>query len=112
MGSQAVRGVQEEHRAHFYQFEADQTAKDFRGSCHCAVVAQTGSGIPATLYLQGFTRHGPAPSELRNVGEATSVGASTILRTAWPVEARRVRLQITRSPVCPALTEFALFASI
>ena len=45
----------------------------------------------------------------RTVGEATSVGAGRILRTPGPVETSRVRLRITQSPVCPALTELALF---
>ena len=48
--------------------------------------------------------------EWLTVAEATSVGACRICRTSGAVEASRVRLRVTRSPVCPVLTEFGLFA--
>ncbi len=49
--------------------------------------------------------------EWRTVAEATSLGACRICRTSGAVEADRVRLRVTQSPVSPALTEFGLFAS-
>jgi alpha-L-fucosidase len=49
--------------------------------------------------------------EWRTVAEATSIGAGRICRISSAVEADRVRLRVTQSPVCPALTEFALFTS-
>jgi len=44
-----------------------------------------------------------------NFGTGTSVGACRILRSSAPVETNRVRLKITESAACPALSEFALF---
>jgi alpha-L-fucosidase len=41
--------------------------------------------------------------------EGTSIGSCRILRSDQLVRASRVRLRITQSPVCPALSEFALF---
>lgn len=40
----------------------------------------------------------------------SSVGSCRILRSQTPVTTNRVRLRITRSPACPALTEFGLFS--
>ncbi|MFO0891151.1 MAG: alpha-L-fucosidase [Isosphaeraceae bacterium] len=46
----------------------------------------------------------------RELARATSIGQQRVLRTPR-VKASRVRLRILRSPVCPALSEFSLFAS-
>lgn len=43
-------------------------------------------------------------------GSGESIGSCRILRSAAPVTTQKVRLRITRSPVCPALSEFALFS--
>ena len=40
---------------------------------------------------------------------ATSIGSCRLLRSPTPVQTTRVRLRITDAPVCPALSEFALF---
>jgi alpha-L-fucosidase len=40
----------------------------------------------------------------------TSIGSCRILRADSPITTTRVRLRVTRSPVCPALSEFALFS--
>ena len=40
---------------------------------------------------------------------ATSIGSCRILRAQQPVETQRVRLRITESAACPALSEFGLF---
>jgi alpha-L-fucosidase len=42
--------------------------------------------------------------------EGTSVGICRILRATTLVATTRVRLRITKSPVCPALSEFGLFS--
>jgi alpha-L-fucosidase len=42
-------------------------------------------------------------------GQGTSIGLCRILRSQIPVTTRRVRVRITKSPVCPALSEVALF---
>jgi alpha-L-fucosidase len=41
--------------------------------------------------------------------QGTSIGSCRILRLSEPVTTTRVRLRITGSAVCPALSEFALF---
>jgi alpha-L-fucosidase len=43
------------------------------------------------------------------LGQGTSIGSCRILRSEKPVSTTRVRLRMTRSPVCPALSEFGLF---
>lgn len=43
------------------------------------------------------------------LAQGTSIGNCRILRNEQAVRTNRVRLSITKSPVCPALTEFALF---
>ncbi len=42
--------------------------------------------------------------------EGTSIGSCRILQTGAPVNTTRVRLRITKSPVCPALSELGLYA--
>ena len=46
----------------------------------------------------------------RTAAEATSIGNCRLLRLSEPVTTSRVRLRITKSPVCPAISELALFA--
>jgi alpha-L-fucosidase len=41
--------------------------------------------------------------------EATSIGAQRLIRTKENVTTTRVRLRVTKSPVCPALSEFGLY---
>jgi alpha-L-fucosidase len=43
-------------------------------------------------------------------GRGTSIGSCRILRRERSVRTTRVRLSITKAPVCPALSEFGLFA--
>lgn len=45
----------------------------------------------------------------KEVGKATSVGNCRLIRLSAPVVASRVRLRITKSPVCVAVSEFGLF---
>jgi alpha-L-fucosidase len=42
-------------------------------------------------------------------GQATSIGACRLIRTADDITTTRVRLRITQSAACPALSEFGLF---
>jgi len=46
----------------------------------------------------------------RKLAAATSVGNCRLIRTDGPVTTDNVRLRITSSPVCPALSDFGLFA--
>jgi alpha-L-fucosidase len=45
----------------------------------------------------------------RTIAEGTSIGPCRLIRTSEPVTTTRVRLRVTKSPVCPALSEFSLF---
>jgi alpha-L-fucosidase len=46
----------------------------------------------------------------RKIATATSVGNCRLIRTAEPVTADQIRVRVTKSPVCPALSEFGVFA--
>lgn len=46
----------------------------------------------------------------RKLAAATSVGNCRLIRTGEPVTTDNLRLRITSSPVCPALSDFGLFA--
>ncbi|HEV2350645.1 MAG TPA: alpha-L-fucosidase [Terriglobia bacterium] len=46
----------------------------------------------------------------RSVAAATSVGNCRLIRLSKPVTTKELRLRITRSPVCPVLSDFGLFA--
>ncbi len=41
--------------------------------------------------------------------QTTSIGACRLIRTADDITTSRVRLRITQSAACPALSEFGLF---
>jgi alpha-L-fucosidase len=45
----------------------------------------------------------------QQIAEATSVGSCRLVSLGDAVEASRLRLRITNSPVCIALAEFAVF---
>ena len=44
------------------------------------------------------------------IAQATSIGNCRLLRLSKPIMANAVRLRITQSPVCPAISEFGLYA--
>ena len=48
-------------------------------------------------------------NEWREFARGTSIGNCKLLR-GKPVTTTKVRLRITQSPVCPTISEFALFA--
>jgi alpha-L-fucosidase len=43
------------------------------------------------------------------IAQATTVGTCRLIRLSSPVEAKRLRLRITGSPVCVALAEFGIY---
>jgi len=45
----------------------------------------------------------------RKVAAATSVGNCRLIRLAEPVTTGQLRLRITKSPVCPALSDLGVF---
>jgi alpha-L-fucosidase len=46
----------------------------------------------------------------KQIEVGTSIGAQRLVRLPYFVNTDRIRLRITKSPVCPLLTEFAVFA--
>ncbi|NEK65716.1 MAG: alpha-L-fucosidase, partial [Xanthomonas perforans] len=48
----------------------------------------------------------------RRLAEAQCIGAQRIVRLDRPIAARRVRLVVLEAPVCPAISEFALFRAV
>jgi alpha-L-fucosidase len=65
--------------------------------------------IPLGQRVEAVAVDAWSAGEWRQVVEGTSVGNCRLLRTPGEVSAPRVRLRITKSPVCPALSEFGLF---
>ena len=45
----------------------------------------------------------------KRFAQGTSIGSCRLIRTPEPVTTTKVRLRITKSPVCPALSEFGLY---
>jgi len=45
----------------------------------------------------------------KEVAKATSVGSCRLIKLSEPLQTRRVRLRVTKSPACPALYDFGLF---
>jgi alpha-L-fucosidase len=43
------------------------------------------------------------------IAEATSIGGNRLIRLPQPITANKVRLRITKSPVCIALSDFGLY---
>jgi alpha-L-fucosidase len=48
----------------------------------------------------------------RTLAEHQCISAQRVIRLPAPIAARRVRLRVLEAPVCPAITEFALFRSV
>jgi len=59
--------------------------------------------------IEGFAIDAWGDNDWRTIAEGTSIGPCRLVRIAEPAATSRVRLRVTRSPVCPALSEFALF---
>ena len=46
----------------------------------------------------------------QQVAQGTSIGSCRLVKLAGAVKTSKVRLRITKSPVAPAIAEFAVFA--
>jgi alpha-L-fucosidase len=60
--------------------------------------------------IEGFAIDAWGDNDWRTIAAGTSIGPCRLIRVDEPVATNRVRLRVTQSPVCPALSEFALFA--
>jgi alpha-L-fucosidase len=47
--------------------------------------------------------------EWKQIATATSIGGNRLIRLPQDVKASKVRLRITKSPVCIALSDFGLY---
>ncbi|MCC6369033.1 MAG: alpha-L-fucosidase [Bryobacterales bacterium] len=74
-------------------------------------VARLREYIPLGQRVEGFALEYWKDGGWRSLGEGTSVGACRLVRLAEAVTARKVRLRVTQSPVCVALSELGLYSS-
>jgi alpha-L-fucosidase len=65
--------------------------------------------IPLGQRVAAFTVETENKGVWRQVAEATSIGNCRLVRLPGEVTAAKVRLRITDSPACPALSQFGLF---
>ncbi|AIT07730.1 alpha-L-fucosidase [Sphingomonas taxi] len=65
--------------------------------------------LPLGVRVTRFAVDLDTGSGWREVASGACIAAQRIVRLAAPVQARRLRLRITDAPVCPAISEIALF---
>ncbi len=65
--------------------------------------------LPLGQRVEAFALDIRKDNEWQEFARGTSIGNCKLVR-AQPVTASQVRLRITQAPVCPAISEFALFA--
>jgi len=65
--------------------------------------------LPLGQRVEGFAVDVWQNNEWREFASGTSIGSCKLLRRE-PVTTTKVRLRITQAPVCPAISELALFA--
>jgi alpha-L-fucosidase len=66
--------------------------------------------LPLGQRVEAFAVDVWKDNDWREFARGTSIGNCKLVR-ATPVTATKVRLRITQAPVCPAISEFALFAA-
>jgi len=65
--------------------------------------------LPLGQRIEGFAVDQWKDGEWQEFAKGTSIGNRRLLRAA-PVTTERVRLRITKAPVCPALSELGVYA--
>lgn len=68
--------------------------------------------LPLGVRVTRFAVEAEVDGQWRRLAEAQCIGAQRIVRLDRPIAARRVRLVVLEAPVCPAITEFALFRAV
>jgi alpha-L-fucosidase len=66
--------------------------------------------LPLGQRVEAFAVDVWKDNDWREFAHGTSIGNCKLVR-GKPVTATKVRLRITQAPVCPAISEFALFAA-
>jgi alpha-L-fucosidase len=72
-------------------------------------VIRLGEYLPLGQRVEAFAVDTWQQEDWQQVAQATSVGYQRLLRIQTP-PTTRLRLRITRAPVCPAISEFSLFS--
>ena len=65
--------------------------------------------IPLGQRIEAFSIDIMEGSEWKEITKGTSIGAKRLIKLEIPVTTQKVRLRITKSPVCIALSEFGLY---
>ncbi|UYK75804.1 alpha-L-fucosidase [Xanthomonas sacchari] len=68
--------------------------------------------LPLGVRVTRFAVDAEVDGQWQRLAEAQCIGAQRILRLDRPTAARRVRLRVLEAPVCPAISEFALFRAV
>ena len=68
--------------------------------------------LPLGVRVTRFAVDAELNGTWRTLGEHECISAQRIIRLPTPIAPRRVRLRIIEAPVCPAISEFALFRSV
>jgi alpha-L-fucosidase len=72
-------------------------------------VIQLREAIALGQRIEGFAVDAFADGKWKEIAKGTSVGNCRLVRLGAPVRARKVRLRITKSPVCVAVSELGLY---
>ena len=72
-------------------------------------VIRLGEAIQLGQRIEAFTIDTWKEGAWLQIAKGTSIGSCRLIRLAEPVEATRLRLSVTASPVCIALAEFGLY---
>jgi alpha-L-fucosidase len=65
--------------------------------------------LPLGQRIEAFAVDAWRDGQWREVAQGTSIGNRRLLRLDKPVTTAKVRLRVTKAPVCPALSEFGLY---
>jgi len=65
--------------------------------------------LPLGQRIEAFAVDAWQNGQWQEVAQGTSIGNRRLLRLDKPVTTDKVRLRITKAPVCPALSEFGLY---
>lgn len=75
-------------------------------------VIRIGEYLPLGVRVTRFAVDAEVGGEWRTLATKECISAQRIIRLDKPITARRLRLRILESPVCPAINEIALFRSV
>lgn len=68
--------------------------------------------LPLGVRVTRFAVDAEVDGAWRTLAEGQCISAQRVIRLPEPIAPRRVRLRIVEAPVCPAISEFALFRAV